>query len=415
MKGILKSRDAGIAALIALATLLLYALTLAPDIVDGDGGEFQFAAWNFAFAHPTGYPLYLLLGGMFQHLLSFVSTPAYWLNFFTALTAALAVAILYLTLHSLTASRGAAIVAAVAFALTRQFWHDAGAAEVYALHIFFVALLLALALRWQVEPSAEKFAWFCFTLGLALTHHRSIILWLPAFALFFVLTTRTRRYATTGHHVLRNALLFLAPLLLYLYIPLRAPASPYFALTLAPDQNFFLYDHSLNGFIDYVLGTVFQTELRFDAVSVARLAAFPQMLIEQFNWYGIGLGVAGLIAMVWRKDNGRLALFLGGAGTNLLFAAVYHIGDIASYYLPIYFVFTIFIGVGLAGALQGAQDIARHSSRGAFRSSAYYSRSLSCRSTNSRQIFLSRIAITRRTRAARGFAISIRPCRATRF
>ncbi|MBI3912925.1 MAG: DUF2723 domain-containing protein [Chloroflexi bacterium] len=365
MKEFFKSRDVRIAALIALATQLLYVLTLAPDIVDGDGGEFQFAAWNFSFVHPTGYPLYLILGGLFQHLIFWIGTPAYWLNFFTALSGALAVGLLFLAVTMLTDARGAAILAAAAFAVSREFWHAAGAAEVYALHAFFVAALIWLALRWQANPNVDRFAGFCFACSFALTHHRTIILWLPAFALFFVLAartgvgTRTRRYATTvphasrvTYHVLRNTLFLLIPLLLYLYIPLRAPASPYATLTLAPEQRLVLYDNSVNGFMDYVLGRTFQAELRWDAVSVARLAAFPQMLADQFTLIGVAIGVIGLLAMVWRKDWTRFGLLFLGALANLVFAAAYHIGDIAPYYIPVYLVWAIWIGVGLEALFQ---------------------------------------------------------------
>ncbi|HEX7593990.1 MAG TPA: DUF2723 domain-containing protein, partial [Anaerolineae bacterium] len=118
--------DALIAFVIALASLLLYLRTLAPDVVDADGGEFQFAAWNFSFVHPTGYPLFLILGGAFQHLVPF-GNPAYRLNLFTAITAALAVAAVYFAAHEVTRQRGAAIIAAASFALTRTFWFDASA------------------------------------------------------------------------------------------------------------------------------------------------------------------------------------------------------------------------------------------------------------------------------------------------
>jgi len=80
--------------LIAFA-LGLYLRTLAPGLLSGDPGEFQFAAWRLGLAHPTGYPLYLLLGSAWQHLLAFVGVdPAAALNAFSAVIGALAVALL---------------------------------------------------------------------------------------------------------------------------------------------------------------------------------------------------------------------------------------------------------------------------------------------------------------------------------
>ncbi|MBI3737541.1 MAG: DUF2723 domain-containing protein, partial [Chloroflexi bacterium] len=257
MKKLFQSRDAQIALGLSAAIFLLYLLTLAPDVVDGDGGEFQFAAWNFSFVHPTGYPLYLILGGVFQHLLAFVSTPAYWLNFFTALNAAGAVGFIYLIVRQVSASQRAAMLAAFSFGVSRMFWFDALAAEAYALHAFFVALLIWLALRWQNDPSTENLTWFALTFGFALTHHRSIILWIPAFALFFGMVWRKQRASTpsqtlaatrSARAVLRFAFYLLMPLLLYLYIPIRAPLAPYANFSISSNQQISLYDNTVTGF-----------------------------------------------------------------------------------------------------------------------------------------------------------------------
>ncbi|MCX7841192.1 MAG: DUF2723 domain-containing protein, partial [Anaerolineae bacterium] len=212
---------------LAFASFMLYLRTLAPDVVDADGGQFQFAAWNFGFVHPTGYPLFLILGGAFQHLVP-IGNPAFRLNLFNAVIAALAVTMLYLTVNKLTRARGAAIVAALSFALTRTFWYDASAAEVYALHTFFVALLLYIALRWQDQPSARKFAAFCFVFGLALTHHRAVVLWVPAFLAFAVagfkfqvsgftyhVSSITHHVSSITYHASRFVFYLLLPLWLY--------------------------------------------------------------------------------------------------------------------------------------------------------------------------------------------------------
>jgi hypothetical protein len=336
----------------------VYLFTLAPDVVAADGGEFQFAAWNFGFVHPTGYPLYLILGGMFQHLVP-LGTPAYRLNLFTALTAAGAVAAFYLAAHKVTRHRGAAILAAGSFAVSRAFWYDASAAEIYALNAWFVALLVYIALRWQAEPTARKIAAFSLVCGLALTHHRSIVLWIPAFILFFWVS----RFKVQGSQFRVQSLLpaaFLAgcfaicglPLLLYLYLPLRAPAAPYFVLSLAPGRDLSLYDNTPAGFINYVLGRTFQSEIGWDAVSMVRLVSFPQLLLDQFGAVGIALGIVGFAALLRRKEWAQLALLVSGFTVTILFASFYHIGDILPYYIPAYLVWALWIGIGAAALFQ---------------------------------------------------------------
>ncbi|CAG0956614.1 hypothetical protein ANRL3_00593 [Anaerolineae bacterium] len=337
-----------ISSAVALACFALYLRTLAPDVVDADGGEFQFAAWNFGFVHPTGYPLFLILGGAFQHLVP-IGNPAFRLNLFNAILAALAVGALYLAINELTRQRAASVIAALSFALTRTFWYDAGAVEVYAFNAFFLTLLLFIVVRWQTSPNAKTFAAFCFVFGLALTHHRSAILWLPAFALFIFLAAWRARFQVSPSHFLLFVFSFLLPLSLYLYLPLRASASPYATLALAPGHDLVLFDNSLGGFVNYVLGRTFQDELRWDAISIARLVAFPQALLDQFGAMGVALGIVGLIAMFWRKRKAwaRLALMLTAFITTILFASVYHIGDIAHYYIPAYLVWVLWIGVAI--------------------------------------------------------------------
>lgn len=60
--------DALIAGALALATLCLYLATLLPDVGAGDIAEFQRAAPTLGLPHPTGYPLYMILGWLWSHL-----------------------------------------------------------------------------------------------------------------------------------------------------------------------------------------------------------------------------------------------------------------------------------------------------------------------------------------------------------
>lgn len=335
------------APLLVLLSLVLYLSTLAPDILDSDGGEFQFAAWNFSFVHPTGYPLFLLLGGIFQHLLP-IGSPAFRLNVFNALIAACAVGAVYLAAHEITGERIGALLGAASFAVSRTFWFNASGVEVYALNALFLVFLIFLAVRWKNHPSSRAFALICLTYGLALAHHRTIGLWLPAFALYFLLTSlRILRSGVKVHlSALRFAffgLCFFLPLLLYAYVPLRVPASPYYQLPLGSNSSITLYDNSTLGFINYVLGRTFAVELKWDALSVIRLVSTPQLLVTEFGVLGAVLGIVGLGALVLRRAWTFLAFAGMGVGITLFFNAIYHIGDISAYYIPLYLIWALLI------------------------------------------------------------------------
>ena len=140
----------------------LYLRTLAPGLLFGDSAEFQVAAWQLGLAHPTGYPLYLIVGSLWQHLLALAGlSPAYALNVLSAFFGAATVALLYLCMvgwlqqSSFGVHRLAALLTALLFAVNFTFWSQNLIAEVYTLHTLFMVLLLTVAGRISINPSEQ--------------------------------------------------------------------------------------------------------------------------------------------------------------------------------------------------------------------------------------------------------------------
>ena len=50
---------------IAIVSFVIYLLTLCPTVYLGDSGELSGAAFSLGVAHPSGYPLYALVGKVF--------------------------------------------------------------------------------------------------------------------------------------------------------------------------------------------------------------------------------------------------------------------------------------------------------------------------------------------------------------
>ena len=169
---------------LALGTLVLYTATLLPGIGSGDTAEFQRVAPTLGVAHPTGYPLYTMLGWLWSRLLV-GGTPAWRMNMFSASTAALAVGALFLAARALGQARMIAAAAALTLAVSSTFWSQATIAEVYALAALIQALLILALLRWR---QARWPLWMAgLLLGLGLAHHRTIILMIPGVLLFWAL------------------------------------------------------------------------------------------------------------------------------------------------------------------------------------------------------------------------------------
>ncbi|MGD2039895.1 MAG: DUF2723 domain-containing protein [Anaerolineae bacterium] len=144
--------DIVLAGVMFAASLALYLQTLAPSVVTlfDDSLEFPLVAHRLAIAHPTGYPLYTLLGKLF----TFGPWPntAWGVNLLSAVAGAVTIACVYLVIRQLVPRRLAAALGAIALAVSPVFWSQAVIAEVYTLNSAFIAALLWLALRWAREP-----------------------------------------------------------------------------------------------------------------------------------------------------------------------------------------------------------------------------------------------------------------------
>ena len=95
-----------IALLTFFLALGLYVLTLAPTVatIFDDSLEFQLVTYLLGIAHPTGYPLYTLLGWLFTRLP--VGDVAFRVNLMSAVFGALTIAFVYLVGLELIASGG---------------------------------------------------------------------------------------------------------------------------------------------------------------------------------------------------------------------------------------------------------------------------------------------------------------------
>ncbi len=360
---------------------LVYWRMAAPGVLAGDSGELQFAAWLAGLSHPTGYPLYLILGWLWSHGLDALGLagPARAMTLLSALFGALAVGLAYLLAVALIAQsrageraarpaeRIAAFVAAMTFAWTPTMWSQAVITEVYTLHAALVAALLWLALLWHAEvrlfpkSRTSRSSWLLAALallfGLGLAHHRTTLLLLPALLVF--LAWQAPRGYWRWRQVLLLVLLALAPLLLYLYVPLRAPATPYLTLQLWPGQPTQLVDLSPAGLVSYLLGQGFAGEIHGPASAIAAAPGLLARFAAELTPIGVLLAALGVAVLALRRQ--WPLLWLLGVSFALLtaFNLFYTIGDIAVFYIPSYLIACVWVGVAvvwLAGLAAAAAN-----------------------------------------------------------
>jgi hypothetical protein len=353
--------------LLGAGALALYVRCLAPGVLQGDAGELQFAPYLLGVPHPTGYPLYSLLGWAWSHALPLGST-AYRMNLFSSVWAALAVGLLYPAGRTLLrqsvpglsplVERLVAGLAAALLAVTPTFWSQAVIAEVYGMNAFFVVLILYLILTWgekvltplpgregQGEGGSRLLLVAC-VFGLSLAHHRTTLLLAPA--LLAYVWSVERRIFRQGRLLLKVALLVPAPLLLYVYIPWRAAHSPYLHLSLGKGQELALYQDTLRGFLAYCLGGAYTGSLDWGIDVVARLSLAARFFRGDLSWAVLALALAGLAALIGGRRWRVLALtgltFLALVG----FCLVYTIGDIRVLFIPAFLIAVLWAAIGVA-------------------------------------------------------------------
>lgn len=352
-----------------LFPLCIYLATLAPSITwqhDGaDGGDLIAAAYTLGIPHPTGYPLYVLLAKLFTFLPW--GDIAYRVNLMSTFFAAATVPLVYLASSNLLAptlsssplvmgkteggwsdriaSSVASVTAALTFAFSPVFWSQAVIAEVYTLNAFFVALMIYLlshcARTRTISNGPRLFYSLAFVYGLSLGNHLSMLLLLPA-GLFLGLRGEFRRFLKTKTLVTAFAF-FLLGLSVYLYLPLRAAQHP--------PMNWG-DPHTRLGFTWLVSAKLYRRfvfALPWKYIP-ARVSAWSALLVQQFGWWGLLLGLIGLW-LWWDKDRtfcGFLAIL---AVIGSIYAIGYNTTDSYVYLIPSFLVMALWLGKGVHCAL----------------------------------------------------------------
>ena len=325
----------------ALAAFCLYWASLLPGLGSRDTAELQWVVPTLGLAHPTGYPLYTMLGWLWCQL-PLGGTMAWRLSLFSGLAAAAAVSASYHVARALAQPRPLALAAALALAVSRAFWSQATIAEVYALAALIQALLLLALLRWR---AGRWPLWAAGLLaGLGLAHHRSIILLLPGALLFVALSWRlaASRARLSPRTLAGAALALVLPLALYAYVPLRAPA----------------WMHSWPQVFAHISGSALTATWldpsRLRAEGVARLRDLARQFIwPQFLPVGFALALLGGMRLA-RRDRAAAALLIAGYALVCAFCAAYYVDDIEVFFIPAHQIAALLLGEGALVLLAGA-------------------------------------------------------------
>jgi len=204
-------------------SLALYISTLAPGLLwgGGDFATFQTMAYLLEVELPGGifgHPLWVILAHPFTWLP--VRDVAWRANLASAVFAAGALTLVFLTARRLTRSVPASLLATAALAVSHTFWTYAVMAKVYSLNALLLIACIYLLLQWGEGKQAIYLYAFAFLYGLSLLNHLVMATAAAGFLAYIGVITWRQRHTPGFWHPLPIAvaagLLGLAPYLFLL-------------------------------------------------------------------------------------------------------------------------------------------------------------------------------------------------------
>lgn len=327
------------ACIVATIAFWAYTATLLPGVDLGDTGGFQAAVLWPAVSARQSYPLYYGLARPFVSMLS-PANPARGMNLFSAVFGAAAAGLLAYAASLITSSILAGLAAAAILAFSYTFWTQAIIAEVYTLNLTLVAICLIALHAYAARPTTGRLAVFFAVYALSFGNHFSMILWFGPFTLFLLLASpRPRELFRPRIVLLALAIAALGALQYWpnLWNLITFPDAP---AGWGDRLAAFWFDVTKADWREEMVGGVGVNQL------LDRLGMWWFDVHQQFGVTGVGLALAGAVALWRRTRRWALTLFTAFVITTA-FTLTYNVGDTHVFFLPSHFLTAIFAGASL--------------------------------------------------------------------
>jgi len=372
-KAILRYKHENIFILVfTLLLVFIYSLTLAPSVVQIDSGELATVQSLAGIAHPTGYPLFTVLGYIFLKI-PLTQSKIIQSNWLSLVWCVLGIFFflksIYLCLENIESplpdrptqkkhqksykskaraksvqypihiNMIACIGGGAFLAFSKTYWMQATSVEVYSLHIVLISIAVTVLIKSSIaETSSPKsWTWVALALALGFSNHMTTLLILPGTVYLFIKKEGFKR--STWKSALMSTAVFVGVLcLVYLYLPLRASGNP--VLNWGNPVRW-------ENLVRHVSGKQYQVWLFSSSkAAMKNLNTFFHNFPFEFYWVGLLLGFIGLYSSFIKMP--RLAVFFVITFfSTVLYAINYDIHDLESYFLLAYFVFAFWITFGI--------------------------------------------------------------------
>ena len=318
---------------VLLAALVLYAVTCAPGALWQDSGMYQYRIWHNDIEGKLGlalsHPLYHLIGIGVKYIP--IGEFAYRVNLISAVAGALAVANLFLLLRLWLGENLPAIMAAVTFAISWTMWQFSSIAEVYTLYAALFSCELIMLFKY-IKTRRIGFLYLLAVFnGFAIANHMWGAIAFVCYVVFLAVLS-VRKQITLKQILIMSGLwvIFAAP---YEYLIIRTIIeSGDFRATIASA----LFGNRWQG--DVLNMSLSGRLVKENLIFMAYNFSTPNVVFFFTGLYGLKK-----VSPSRSFKNILLALLL----LFLVFAFRYTVPDRYAFFLPFYFVASVFVGVGM--------------------------------------------------------------------
>lgn len=340
---------------------IVYVTTLVPGLYFIDTGELAAVCVKLGIAHPTGYPLFTILGSIFSKLP--LGDYIYRLNIMCALlssvTALVFYNMMYFILTELNLNKEqekstrfftdeknpltAIIISfsgAMVLAFSSTFWNTSNSLEVYSLHVLLVVTVMFLFLKAgnsYVKGDNDLKHWliFAFVLGLSFTNHLTTIFLSVGFLYLY--------FAVNGFSKMSFKKIF------YMIVPFVLALSVYVYFFVRGDNTVIAWGNPVtwDNFMRHVSGKQFSVWMFTSTGSASKqFSHFVNIYPKEFFYIPVIIAIFGIVDTFLKQKRFfyfTLLLFV----FNILYAINYDIHDIDTYFLLAFVVTSIWFALGL--------------------------------------------------------------------
>ncbi|MFA5353276.1 MAG: DUF2723 domain-containing protein [Thermodesulfovibrionales bacterium] len=220
--------------LLFLASFSLYTFFLTPNINTGDAGDLITASHFLGTAHPSGYPLYLLIVKTFSFLP--LGNAAFKAALVSAFFSSFSLSLVCWIVFKLTKSYISGIFTAVLLFTSYSYFAQSVVTKFYPLNLFLILLVIAMAVAVMENQAAEyssyrrrSYYFIAFVVGLsAANHHTGVIIAIPALLALSARDFRGKPMKALVLAVTVGLVLFCLGFLLNSYIFIRGWSGDFF-------------------------------------------------------------------------------------------------------------------------------------------------------------------------------------------